>query len=245
MMFEAVDELIQVGDRVAALTLLDRVSMSYVSWGQFTALLKWNGRMSLEEGRRYPRAFTSWLWAEMFCGNTALVSQVLERFRGDLGTVGLSPELEDNLVSLEIINAGAADQFAVVRERAPALKEMHNANSWAGTSLANTLTVAELAAGDIPGARTALESARRTARTSDRALNHAYSDVLETMVLSSELRLAEAIETSQVALKRAISTRGPYSHAAGICASPLRDALRGRSDRGSRGSLHRSHHHGH
>lgn len=61
LMFEAVDELIQVGDRVAALTLLDRVSMDYVSWGQFTALLKWNGQMSLEEGRRYPRAFASWL----------------------------------------------------------------------------------------------------------------------------------------------------------------------------------------
>lgn len=226
MMFEAVDELVQVGDRVAALTLLDRVSMDYVSWGQFTALLKWNGRMSLDEGRRYPRAFASWLWAEMFCGNTALVSETLGAFREGLGATGISPELEDNIVSLEIINAGAADRFAEVRARAPlALSTIHNANSWAGTSLANCLTVAELAAGDLPGARSALDAARRTARTSNRALNHAYSDVLETMALVSELRLAEAIEISRAALRRAVSARGAYSHAAGICASILCEML--------------------
>lgn len=226
MMFEAVDELIQVGDRVAALTLLDRVSMDYVSWGQFTALLKWNGKMSLEEGRRYPRAFISWLWAEMFCGNTALVDQVLPSFRDHLGTASLAPELRDNLMSLEIVNASASDRFAYVRDRGrEAICGMHNANSWAGTSLANVLASAELAAGNLTEARSALEAARQTGRTSDRALNHAYSDAVETMMLVSELRLTEAIEISRLALSRAVSTRGPYSHAAGICASILCEML--------------------
>ena len=224
---EAIDHAVKAGEREKALELLDTVSMDYVSWGYVEVLLTWNSRVTLEEAPRYPYAFASWLWAEVFAGHHSLVTESLAQFHRKLESAdALTPLLRDNFTSIEIVNACAADRFEeTLVKGVQALPTMHRLNSWETNSIANVLAAAQTACGQLQDARETLNLSRRSAQASDRSINHAYGQIAHSNIAITELRLADAIATLRRALEKAVNERGLYSHAAGLCASSLGEIL--------------------
>ncbi len=224
---EAIEFAMRGGDRDNALSLLESVAMDYVGWGDLETLLIWNSRITIDEAIRYPHAFASWLWAKVFAGHHKLVSECLAQFKDRLAEgPGLTPLLQDNFASIEILNDGAADRFdEVLAKGEMALPAMRRLNSFETTAMALLVATAQVAYGRLQDARRTLDISRRSSQLSDRSVNHAYLHVIDGTIAMTELRLPDAIAGLQLALENAVAERGPYSHAAGLCASSLCEAL--------------------
>ncbi len=224
---DAIEFAMRGGDRDNALRLLESVAMDYVGWGDLETLLVWSNRMTIEEAVRYPHALASWLWAKVFAGHHRLVTETLVQFNTRVAEgPGLTPLLQDNFASIEILNDGAADRFDdVLAKGEKALPAMRRLNSFETTAMALVVASAQISYGSLQDARRTLDISRRSLQLSDRSVNHAYLQVVDGIIAMTELRLNDAIAGHQLALENAVAERGPYSHAAGLCASGLCEAL--------------------
>lgn len=224
---EAIDHAVKAGDRENALHLLDAVSMDFLGSGQVEALLTWNSQMKMEEAPHYPYAFASLLWAELSAGHYTLVADRLAEFYSRLGsTEVLAPVLRDNLIGIDIVNSAGADRFnETISKATAALSSGRCLNGFETTPVANVLAIAHLACGGLRAARETLTTSRISVQSSDRTVSRVYTQAVSAMIDMTDLRLADATASMQLALNNAINERGPYSHAAGLCASSLCDLL--------------------